>query len=81
MLCDFQCLALVSGRGFRRAKHAATGLIGDHDNLEDGRRRLASSSVAPARNADNEALLQVAADQATGATGATVGVVDDHNQP
>ena len=75
---EFQCLALVSGRGFRRAKHAATGLIGDHDNLEDGRRRLASSSVAPARNAEDETLLKMA--HKTTAAAATVGVGDVDNQ-
>ena len=75
------CLTLVSGpqaaapRG--PIQHGTVELLGDLDELENGRRRMASSSVAPARNAEDGALLKMA--HKTTAAAATVGVVDVDN--
>ena len=55
-------------------QHGAVELLRDFDDLENGRRRVASSSVAPARNAEDEALLKMAHKTAT------VGVGDVDNQ-
>ena len=58
-------------------QHGAVELLRDFDDLENGRRRVAPSSVAPARNAeDEEALLKMAHKTAA----ANVGVGDVDNQ-